>query len=73
MNNMDTIKMPRYAKLLIRNNEKYLIYKIHFSTSQITLQESKKVFNTVSIKNTKFDYSDFSPEEIAEFEKKFTK
>ena len=51
------MKQPQYAKLLIRDNECFRIARIHYATNQVTLQESEKVYNTVSIKNVAFDFS----------------
>lgn len=65
------MKVPSHATLLLNRNRKYSIDQIHFKTGQITLKESEKVYNTVSIKNVIFDYSGFSVSEIINFEKKF--
>lgn len=68
---MENIKLPEAAKLLIRSNEIYKIVKIHFRTGLVTLQESEKAFNTVSIKNVEFDFTNFTPNEIAQFWENF--
>lgn len=65
------LKQPQYAKLLIRDNECFRIAKIHYASNQVTLQESEKVYNTVSIKNVSFDFSGFTEKEKNEFCEKF--
>ncbi len=64
-------KIPQKAKLLIRSNQECLIEAIHFKTQLITLKEREKVYNTVSVKNVEFDFSNFVPEEIVTFWRKF--
>ena len=68
---MANIKIPAKAKLLIRYNQEYLIENVHFKTNLITLKEREKVYNTVSVRNVEFDFSDFSTEEIVTFWRKF--
>lgn len=65
------MKTPTHAKLLLGRNCKYPIEKIHFKTQQVTLRESEKVYNTVSIKNVEFDFSDFTEAEIMDFQRSF--
>lgn len=65
------MKQPKYAKLLIREGICFPVIKIHFETKQVTLQEKEKVFNTVSIKNVDFDFSDFTVQEKEEFCRNF--
>lgn len=65
------MKTPTHAKLLLGRNCKYPIEKIHFKTQQVTLRESEKVYNTVSIENVEFDFSDFTDAEIREFQRSF--
>lgn len=65
------MKQPQYAKLLIRDNECFRIAKIHYASNQVTLQESEKVYNTVSIKNVSFDFAGFTEKEKEEFCGKF--
>lgn len=65
------VKKPYKAKLLLNSDQEFKIAKIHFDTNLITLKEHDKVYNTVSVKNVKFDFSDFTPEEIVVFLKKF--
>ena len=65
------MKQPQYAKLLIRDNEYFRIARIHYASKQVTLQETEKVYNTVSIKNIAFDFSGFSEKEKEEFCRKF--
>ena len=65
------LKQPQYAKLLIRDNERFRIARIHYASSQVTLQESEKVYNTVSIKNVSFDFSGFTEKEKEEFCRNF--
>lgn len=67
----ENIKIPKKAKLLIRSNEEFLIEAIHFKTQLVTLKERENVYNTVSVKNVEFDFSDFASEEIASFWKRF--
>ena len=67
----ENIRIPKKAKLLIRSNQEYLIEAIHFKTQLITLKEREKVYNTVSLKNVEFDFSNFAPEEIVTFWRKF--
>ena len=67
----ESIKLPRRAKILIQSNHIYPIIKIHFRTGLVTVKESDRVYNTVSIKNVTFDFSDFSEEEIMAFWSKF--
>lgn len=67
----DGMKQPQYAKLLIRNNAYLKIARIHYASNQVTLQESKKVYNTVNIKNVAFDFSGFTEQEKEEFCRKF--
>lgn len=61
------MKCPKYAKLLLNSNTIYPIVKVHFQSAQVTLQETPKVFNTVSIKDVEFDFSDFSDIDIRTF------
>jgi len=61
------MKIPRYAKLLIRDNICYPVVNIHFESNQVTLQENEKVFNTVNLKNVEFDFSGYSTEERVAF------
>ncbi|WP_300939663.1 hypothetical protein [Bacteroides acidifaciens] len=65
------MKTPTHAKLLLGQNCKYPIEKIHFKTQQVTLRESEKVYNTVSIKSVEFDFSDFTEAEIMDFQGSF--
>ncbi|MBQ3495249.1 MAG: hypothetical protein IJA76_00985 [Clostridia bacterium] len=65
------MKQPQYAKLLIRDNKCFRIARIHYDSNQVTLQESEKVYNTVSIKNVVFDFSGFTEIEKEEFFRKF--
>ena len=67
----ENIKLPKKAKLLIRSNQECLIEAIHFKTQLITLKEREKVYNTVSLKNVAFDFSNFTTEEIVTFWRKF--
>ncbi|MEG9429939.1 MAG: hypothetical protein VZQ61_03330 [Christensenellaceae bacterium] len=62
---------PKKAKLLLGKNKVFDIKTIHFSTKQVTLQESEKVFNTVSISDVEFDFSGMSQKEILEFKSRF--
>lgn len=57
---------PNFAKLL-STNETFPIKAIHYSTKQVTLQESEKVFNTVSFRSVEFDFSNMSSDEIKNF------
>ena len=68
---LENIKIPKKAKLIIRSNQEYSIVNIHFKTQLITLKEREKVYNTVSIKNVEFDFSDFTQEEFVNFWRKF--
>lgn len=63
----EVMKIPKYATLLLNRNVKFPIEKIHFETKQVTLREKQKVYNTVSVKNVSFDYSDLTITEIACF------
>ena len=63
------MKIPQYAFLLLGRNCKYPIETINFATKLVTLKESNKVYNTVSIHNVKFDYTNFTNVEIKEFQK----
>lgn len=65
------MKTPTNAKLFLGRNCTFPIEKIHFKTQQVTLRESEKVYNTVSIKNVEFDFSDFTKAEIIEFQRLF--
>jgi len=65
------MKTPTSATLLLGRNCEYPIDTIHFNTRQITLKESEKVYNTVSIKNVIFNYSGFSDDEIRAFQNAF--
>lgn len=66
------MKVPKKA-ILLSINQEFPIDVIHYRTGQITLKEKEKVYNTVSIKNVRFDYSDFSESEIRTFQNKFLK
>lgn len=61
------MKTPTHAILLLDKNIKYPIEKIHYKTQQVTLREKSNVYNTASIKNVIFDFSDFTPDEIQKF------
>lgn len=67
------MKKPNRALLLLERNQIYPIDVIHFDTCQVTLKESEKVYNTVSVNNVIFDYSGFSIDEINMFQKSFKK
>ena len=41
------MKKPSKAMLLLNRNRVYLVDNIHFDTSQVTLKESEKVYNTI--------------------------
>ena len=62
---------PKKAKLLLESNKFYPIKIIHFSTKQVTLQESDKVYNTVSISDVEFDFSNMTQKEVSDFKAKF--
>ena len=62
---------PKKAKLLLERNKFYPIKAIHFSTKQVTLQESDKVYNTVSISDVEFDFSNMTQKEVSDFKAKF--
>lgn len=61
------MKIPQSAFLLLGRNCEYIIEKIHFDTKQVMLKENEKVFNTVSVKNVRFNYAGFSDSEIEGF------
>ena len=61
------MKTPAKALLLLNRNKEYIVHSIHFQTGQVTLKESDKEYNTVSIKNVKFDYSNFTEAEWKSF------
>lgn len=67
----DELRQPKYAKLLNRGGKSFRIACIHYDSSQVTLQENEKVYNTVSIENVNFDFSDFTNIEREEFCRKF--
>ena len=54
------MKEPKTAKLLLKKNTIYPVDVIHYETGLVTLAERSNVFNTVSIKNVEFDFTDFS-------------
>ena len=62
---------PKKAKILLRENKVYPIKVIHFSSKQVTLQESEKVFVTVLVEDVEFDYSGMDKNAIEEFRNKF--
>lgn len=63
------MKIPKYAVLLLDRNVKFPVEKIHFETKQVTLREKPKVYNTVSVKNVSFDFSDLTNVEIENFKR----
>lgn len=63
------MKKPKYATLLLDRNIKYPVEKIHFETKQVTLREKTKVYNTVSVNNVSFDFSDFTNTEMENFKR----
>lgn len=65
------MKLPTYAILLLGRNCIYPVDKIWFKTKQVTLKEGEKLYNTVSVENVEFDFSDFTEDEIVEFKKAF--
>ncbi|MCH5213075.1 MAG: hypothetical protein J1G06_08665 [Oscillospiraceae bacterium] len=65
------MKLPQNAMLLLGRKTTYPIAAIHFKTKQVTLKESDKVYNTVSIKDICFDYSGFDEEDIKNFHAMF--
>lgn len=67
------MKEPKTAKLLLKKNTIYPVDVIHFETGLVTLAERSNVFNTVSIKNVEFDFTDFSQEEQEIFQNLFRK
>lgn len=64
---------PKNVILLTKGGKRFPIKAIHFSSKQVTIEESKNIFNTVSIKDVKFDYSAMTEKEINNFKKKFNK
>ena len=67
------MKEPKTAKLLLKKNTIYPVDVIHYETGLVTLAERNNVFNTVSIKNVEFDFTDFSQEEQEIFQNLFRK
>lgn len=67
------MKEPKTAKLLLKKNTIYPVDVIHYETELVTLAERSNVFNTVSIKNVEFDFTDFSQEEQEIFQNLFRK
>jgi len=67
------MKEPKTAKLLLKKNTIYPVDVIHYETGLVTLAERSNVFNTVSIKNVEFDFTDFSQEEQEIFQNLFRK
>lgn len=67
------MKEPKTAKLLLKKNIIYTVDVIHYETGLVTLAERSNVFNTVSIKNVEFDFTDFSQEEQEIFQNLFRK
>lgn len=67
------MKEPKTAKLLLKKNTIYPVDIIHYETGLVTLAERSNVFNTVSIKNVEFDFTDFSQEEQEIFQNLFRK
>lgn len=67
------MKEPKTAKLLLKQNITYPVDVIHYETGLVTLAERSNVFNTVSIKNVEFDFTDFSQEEQEIFQNLFRK
>ena len=65
------MKVPKYAVLLLDRNVKLPIEKLHFETKQVTLQEKANVYNTVSVQNVSFDFSDLTNNEIEIFKRAF--
>lgn len=65
------MKEPKTAKLLLKKNTIYPVDVIHYETGLVTLAERSNVFNTVSIKNVEFDFTDFSQEEQEIFQNLF--
>lgn len=65
------MKLPKNAMLLLERNISYPIAAIHFETKQVTLKESDKVYNTVSLKDVYFDYADFDECDIRIFQAMF--
>lgn len=65
------MKTPQKALLLLGRNKSYPIVAIHFDTKQVTLKESDKVYNTVSIKDVIFDYTGLNESEIKDFQNRF--
>ena len=63
------MKIPKSAVLLLGRDREYPVEKIHFNTGLVTIKESEKVYNTVSIKNVDFNYTGLSEEEIRSFQK----
>ena len=67
------MKEPKTAKLKHKKNTIYPVDVIHYETGLVTLAERSNVFNTVSIKNVEFDFTDFSQEEQEIFQNLFRK
>lgn len=67
------MKEPKTVKLLLKKNTIYPVDVIHYETGLVTLAERSNVFNTVSIKNVEFDFTDFSQEEQEIFQNLFRK
>ena len=67
------MKEPKTAKLLLKKNTIYPVDVIHYETGLVTLADRSNVFNTVSIKNVEFDFTDFSQEEQEIFQNLFRK
>ena len=67
------MKEPKTAKLLLNKNKGYPVDVIHYETTLVTLAERSNVFNTVSVENVEFDFSNFSREERTAFQNMFRK
>ena len=62
------MKIPQHATLMLGRNCKYPIETVHFATKLVTLKENEKVFNTVSVHDVRFDYTNFTEAEIKRFQ-----
>ena len=66
------MKTPKRATYLLREEHPiYPVIKVHFNTRLVTLQDGDNSFNTVNIKNVRFDFTDFTKEERDKFMNSF--
>ena len=67
------IREPERVYISLGRNRWYKIYKIHYDSYQVTVEEEPNIFLTVSIDNVMWDFCNMNNTEKQAFLGRFTK